>query len=478
VKNDVTLPAACDTVPLPGGYDLYVSASGSDSPGGEGMIGHPFRTVTRALAIAPALISADGGAAPIRIYVARGTYDRALGEVFPLVVPGNVSLVGAGAGNTVLAGASSYDLTAVGGPANTEAFVTIVAGDPSLPTEISDMSITVGDTVPGRVHYGIYCNHGPAVPDGGSDEPNTTLRNLTIGPGFWVPIYAVNPVHGPGCNLKLAGSTLVGGKYGILDNCGDDFTPDVRLTIGDGTPEGGNLFKYQTTEFGAGSGIGLSCSRRLTASYNTFTDGNRAVSFSGDRRARLSFDHNKFENLSHGGVSVEGGELVLDVTDNVFSNISRVRLAPTAGAAYAFAIGPDANGFFPIAKLRNNVFFRNDTGIYIAGKATVLTSTPTGDFGASKDDPGNNQFHCNGADVPADLVKNGAGGALVIDLPNAAPLPVTFHFQGNRWDHDPPGLSQGNTATGWALAADIMTRIDNVRVDVENPGQKLPTDCP
>jgi hypothetical protein len=475
VKNDVTLPSACDTVPLPGGYDLYVSATGSDAPGREGTIDRPFRTVTRALAIAPTLMDAGGGA--VRIYVARGTYDRALGEVFPLVVPGNVSLVGAGAGMTVLAGASSYDLTAVGGPANTEAFLTVVAGDPSLPTDISDMSIAVGDTVPGRVHYGVYCNHGPAVADGGSDEPNTTLRNLTIGPGFWVPIYATNPLHGPGCNLKLSGSTLVGGKYGILDNCGDDFTPDVRLTVGDGTPEGGNLFKYQTTEFGAGSGIGLSCSRRLTASYNTFTDGNRAVFFTGDRRARLKLDHNTFENLSHGGVTVGGGELVLDVMDNVFSNISRVRLAPTAGAAYALSIGPDTNGFFPIAKLRNNVFFRNDTGIYIFGYAAVMMSSATGDFGASRDDPGNNQFHCNGAGVPADLVKNGAGGALVIDLPNALPS-VTFHFQGNQWDHEPPGLSMGKADTGWAMTADIMTRVDNVLVDVQYPGPKLPNDCP
>ncbi len=76
------------------GKDWYVDAIyGSNYPPGDGSINYPWRTITYAMS----QVSGSG-----TIHVASGTYTSTLGEVFPLNMKNNLSLIGAGALLTIL----------------------------------------------------------------------------------------------------------------------------------------------------------------------------------------------------------------------------------------------------------------------------------------------------------------------------------------------------------------------------------------
>ncbi len=83
---------------------LHVAREASDDAG-DGSEATPFRTLTRALRAVQAERDAPGGAAGRwRVQAGAGTYDAAAGESFPLPLPGGVTLQGAGAGVTIVAG--------------------------------------------------------------------------------------------------------------------------------------------------------------------------------------------------------------------------------------------------------------------------------------------------------------------------------------------------------------------------------------
>jgi hypothetical protein len=79
--------------------DLYVDATtGMDAPGRGTTLSDPLRTVT--FAVNEAVIRF--GAALSTVHVAAGTYNEALGEEFPVLLPQNISLFGAGSDQTFL----------------------------------------------------------------------------------------------------------------------------------------------------------------------------------------------------------------------------------------------------------------------------------------------------------------------------------------------------------------------------------------
>lgn len=83
---------------------LHVAREAGDDAG-DGSEAAPFRTLSRALEQVRAERQAAGGASGRwRVLAAAGTYDAAAGETFPLPLPGGVTLQGAGAGVTVVAG--------------------------------------------------------------------------------------------------------------------------------------------------------------------------------------------------------------------------------------------------------------------------------------------------------------------------------------------------------------------------------------
>ena len=123
---------------------------------------------------------------------------------------------------------------------------------------------------------------------------------------------------------------------------------------------------------------------------------------------------------------------------------------------------------------RGNSFLRNDTGVLIQWAYPFLQAYPPPDFGSingNTNDPGRNVFHCN--QMPQSRVGPAWGGAVVLDF-TEAPLPVTFLFDGNRWDGDPPSyqFSQNGAFTNYA---DIMSTNVNTMVSAKNP---LPSNEP
>jgi Protein of unknown function (DUF1565) len=79
--------------------DLYVNATtGMDAPGRGTTLSDPLRTVTFAVNEAVTRF----GAALSTVHVAAGTYNEALGEEYPVLLPQNISLFGAGSDQTFL----------------------------------------------------------------------------------------------------------------------------------------------------------------------------------------------------------------------------------------------------------------------------------------------------------------------------------------------------------------------------------------
>jgi len=79
--------------------DLYVNATtGMDAPGRGTTLSDPLRTITFAVNEAVTRF----GAALSALNVAAGTYNEALGEEFPILLPQNISLIGEGSDRTFL----------------------------------------------------------------------------------------------------------------------------------------------------------------------------------------------------------------------------------------------------------------------------------------------------------------------------------------------------------------------------------------
>lgn len=75
-------PAAAPATPV-GAFFTVNAATGDDTNGNGTML--PYKTITKALSVAVSGAS---------VTVAPGTYDAALGEIFPIIVPAGVSLIG------------------------------------------------------------------------------------------------------------------------------------------------------------------------------------------------------------------------------------------------------------------------------------------------------------------------------------------------------------------------------------------------
>jgi len=74
---------------------LYVDANAGSDTTGNGSIGKPFKTLTKAVDV---LIAAKEVASSVTIYMAVGSYTAANGEIFPIVVPKIVTIKGSGYG--------------------------------------------------------------------------------------------------------------------------------------------------------------------------------------------------------------------------------------------------------------------------------------------------------------------------------------------------------------------------------------------
>lgn len=85
----LTVCIAAFSPPAAGTVTTHVSASAGNNATGTGSCAQPFQTVTRGV---------TGASSGTVVRVAPGTYDAALGEVFPIMLPAGVQLIGDEAG--------------------------------------------------------------------------------------------------------------------------------------------------------------------------------------------------------------------------------------------------------------------------------------------------------------------------------------------------------------------------------------------
>src|SRR5262249_33564011 len=134
------------------------------------------------------------------IYAAPGTYDVALGEQFPIVLRGGLSLLGAGVDQTVVSGAGSLTHTGTDGVTAAHYYVTILVGDATLPTSISNVTIRSGTAGAAPLYTGVLCDRGDSA---GGSTGQTSLDSVSLGPGYHACIMAMSSANPSpsGCNL-------------------------------------------------------------------------------------------------------------------------------------------------------------------------------------------------------------------------------------------------------------------------------------
>jgi hypothetical protein len=478
-------------------YDFYVNATAPT--GGDGTFEHPFRTITEALAAASKAGSTarDGGAAgapndasvegeggiasdeagargemnalAARIHVDPGVYNQALGETFPLVIPGGVVLEGEGPEKTTIEGLAYLDPGMTGYPH----WVTMVVGDPVRTSHVSGFTLRPKGP-PARTFTAIDCPTGNASkPDAESPAPpNTFLSNLVIGPHYGRGVdVSTGATSDSGCNLRLTKSTILDNEVGVVGfGCAQSpkYTP-VRVELES------NTFKNLVNTDGYGNAIRFGGCSRMVAKNNTIIESDVGMTLYGEYAPEIGFSihtlqGNVFDSLSREGLSIQGGAVLLDdFSDNTFTNVTSEHTLPDSLYSVAMHLSGSAEPTFPtIRRARNNRFIGNDIGLKIESYM-YPAGFPGSDFG-NENEPGNNVFRCNGGRAGID----GQVGDVVFAMYDLD-SPVSFPFVGNEWDHVPVQV-QDFTSNPLRAVADVLVR-KNVVVGLAN-ARTAPLSCP
>jgi hypothetical protein len=411
--------------------DFYVDAAATTE--GNGALAAPFRTITKAIQAAASAQSASDGTAK-RISVAAGRYDQALGEVFPLILRGAVSLQGAGADRTVIAGSGDLNHGAEGGSWNITLQPTIVAGDSAANIEISALTILPDGKPPVYGHIGVWCDRGGATQGATTTSGVTWLHDVTVGPAYFYGVLAAtSTAPTSGCHLKVTSSRLLGNYQAIHgEGCarGVGRVP-VVMEVGDSTS--GNVFE-DNQDFTLIAGA---CVSRMVVQNNTFSRGGWGIAIderldTGDKsQYAFAIKNNAITKCSVAGISIIGVPLIDEMTNNQVTDNSAPWNAEIGGIGLTMggdASQPLSQPFPRIAKARGNQFIGNDVGVQIGmlGVTDFNAGNPPSDFGNAIE-PGNNVFRCNAS-------PRGGGFDVKIEATGSGTIP----FRGNEWDHDPP----------------------------------------
>jgi hypothetical protein len=413
--------------PAPGGADLYVAADART--GGNGTTACPFRTISDALA-GPRREHAT-------IHVAAGRYDRDLGERFPLIVRGDVAIVGAGREVTRVVGSGTVSWPYGPLRAVSAAFE---IGDAHGRVELHALSIEGETHEPDYGRFGVVCDRGNLIDFTAAAPPaaNTELGGLTIGPGFDQAIVATakHDDEHDGCNLALVGSIVRGSYTGLwTTGCGDrgDMVP-VRVEVGDGTEAGGNLFEAIRNPEGRANAINVwDCTRDISIRRNTFVDGDSGLLITrhpADRTtptiAHVVVDDNRFQGMTWFAVGLRDVARIDELDGNSF--FGNVGSSSRSAALLLDPAEQEPPSYPSIARARHNSIVRNDVGIELRG--TMLLGASPVDFGRAGD-PGGNTFACNRSE-------RASAAGFDIEIAPAVHTDRPLPFAGNRWDHVPP----------------------------------------
>ena len=375
-------------------FDYYVDANAA--PGGDGSKEAPFRTISAAI---EAHVQAPSQAR--KAYVAAGTYDEALGEIFPLVLRG-LSLEGAGRDKTFIVGSGTLDHAGQGGPKNRQYMVTIVAGDRVLETKVARLSLRPLAPVPVQGYYGLFCDRGNATGEVASPAGQTHVDEINVGPGYDTSVLVVAstiPVV-TGCNMLMTRSTATGGWNGVeAQGCNDLGGGPAMLQMGTDDPTSGNTVTWmQSVSIGTAIYAG-SCVVSASFQYNTISDCNNGLTIDDHfppTPASVLSEYGQAQHVHtygvHGIRHRRRRHFVEEVSDNRFFDTTQTPASTVLGIAMRI--------WMPVVgKVRRNVFVGNDIGLVLDQGAE---QTDVGRPG----DPGGNVFSCNsgvdglpGADV-------------------------------------------------------------------------------
>jgi hypothetical protein len=467
--GDTSEPDAKDAAPEDGDGGCPPATTAGDfyvAPSGDAEACNTFSTIAEALQAAR-----SSTAAQRTLHLAPGLYsDPAL---FPIDLRGGISLVGSGAGSSVLEGCGLA--TTISPPVNSWVHLstsdvvsaTILTGDPVKTSQISGVTIEPCGTIDPTLGVmagseAIVCDRGNAATT--PPSPNTLLSHVEI-TGFEVGVRVT--WSGPplsGCNLSLTSSTVENGWYGVVAD-GDDLVDGpaqtVSVQVGNLTG-GGNRFVNlgiptsapQDLLFG---GAGLATCDAVTGvvvAGNHFLQqlgaqgdwGVLAIHNGSYESPGFHIEGNDLGPLTQGGVLLWGAVVVDQLLDNSVHDCSMV---PGWGwGAVGLAWGADEPGYpFPLSvvrRARGNSFVGNDIGVSIRSGAASIPPTPSNlssDFGTAAD-PGQNTFRCNS--VPSALGTVQGSGDVFVLVESALQPPVTIPFEGNVWDHAPPTMTIGS----------------------------------
>jgi len=427
--------------------DVYVDPTADRNE--DGTVEHPYRTITAALQ-AP---RAPGVA--LHVHVARGRYDQAHGETLPLVVRG-AFIEGAGVIDTIISGSGAYDARVGQGAINAQVSATMVIGDSTLPSGISNVTIYDNLASPAAAHHAVFCDRGNAPTSSNQAfASNTVLKGVTVGPGYDIGVVATTSTvpSATGCNLQVISSNFRIFDVGLWAvGCENPSGASVgrvpvAIRLGDGTQIGGNRFAGFPVQ--AGSGVRMhGCVNTFRSSYDTFTHATGGVEILQpmhmNETNHLVFQHDLFNDMFRFGIKVAGGAAFIeDLSDNVFSSIyiypqDLPGYPPGLGYAAGLLVeGAKDDPGFARVNASNNQFLSNQSGIVFQSEFPIGWA-----FDASRFNSGN-IFHCNGGQSWADPF-NIIGGDVVLTTPTL--INKTFEFNDNEWDHAPPTTAPPATA--------------------------------
>jgi hypothetical protein len=431
VRQRGAAPRVC---PPPGAGERQVDAAAP--AGGTGSAACPQRTITEALAAEER---------PLVVHIAAGRYDRALGERFPLVVRGGVTLAGAGADATHIIGTGAYEPPTRHGGGTYAGGHTLVIGDPAGATALRGLSLEAGGE-PEVGLYGVTCDSGNlAAPSRDPDLPaSTVLADVAVGPGYEVAVL-VSSSTTHACNLRLERARIHGNLNGVFtagcasasENAWADPMPYNRLEVVDST--------FTRIHWGTGDGYGLvggDCLAGLEVRGTRFEDGDSGLAVIRHPRpavaGRVVVEKSSFARQRRLGLALNRGAILDRLVDCFFIGNSAGPAATAAGRAVAILIDGGAQAeLFPQVRLaRGNTIFENDVGIELRGDGAARGTL---DFGRA-DDPGRNLIRCN-ATIEGSAVP---GHDILVRTPMAAD--ARLWFAGNVWDHAPPTSGADNGA--------------------------------
>ncbi len=311
----------------------YVNSVTGNNTTGNGSSGAPFKTITKALSV-----SAMAGDS---IKVAAGTYDKTLGETFPIEMLSGRKLIGtAGPTATIINAAGSLNrVFNSDGNSNT--------------TVIQGFTITGGYAID-TTSAGVTSKGGGLFISGGSQiiiQQNIITQNTARGYDFYqAGLGAVNGGNCYGGGIYIASSAPV-----IRNN-----------VISHNTARGGGGQDFRGGWSGNGSAGGNADGGGIHAAFggatvivnNTFY-GNKALGGLGGSSNSL--------NAGNGGNAVSGalnaGSSAV-VVNNIFSNNSSV--GGTVGGGANGSNGSSTDGAvssFTASNLSHNLFFNNTAGV-------------------------------------------------------------------------------------------------------------------